>query len=202
MISSNITTCTIAICKFWSSGRLGGGVKSTEWCRTSHCNTRNSVPRCRLNRREHPRHGLWMVATHREYGGHPRKHLLRNDSLHIFHGNRWMEDSLPFSRAHKRCTWHSSPTFSRFADKTKTKSTTNMPFWSELKEVLLEAKSVIQIPSFQIIVAQGVAGAFPWSGLFSFAPMWLELVGFSHETTAFLITMYVIGNSIGGLFGG
>ncbi|KAK9713450.1 hypothetical protein RND81_06G027900 [Saponaria officinalis] len=76
------------------------------------------------------------------------------------------------------------------------------PFWSELKEVIQEAKSVIKIPSFQIIVAQGVAGTFPWSGMFSFAPMWLKLIGFSHETTAFLFTMYVVGNSIGGLFGG
>ncbi|KAK9713447.1 hypothetical protein RND81_06G027600 [Saponaria officinalis] len=76
------------------------------------------------------------------------------------------------------------------------------PFWSEIKEVIQEAKSVIKNPSFQIIVAQGVAGTFPWSGMFSFAPMWLELIGFSHETTAFLFTMYVVGNSIGGLFGG
>ncbi|XP_021714163.1 uncharacterized protein LOC110682202 [Chenopodium quinoa] len=90
----------------------------------------------------------------------------------------------------------------RFANKTRSDSTSDMSFSSELKKVLLEAKSVIRIPSFQIIVAQGVAGTFPWSGLFSFAPMWLELIGFSHETTAFLITMYVIGNSLGGLFGG
>ncbi|KNA16716.1 hypothetical protein SOVF_086540 [Spinacia oleracea] len=92
---------------------------------------------------------------------------------------------------------------SRFANKPRSECViTNTPFCSELKEVLLEAKSVIRIPSFQIIVAQGVAGTFPWSGLSSFAPMWLELIGFSHETTAFLITMYVVGNSLGGLFGG
>lgn len=90
----------------------------------------------------------------------------------------------------------------RFADKSKRENTSNMSFYSELKEVLLEAKSVIRIPSFQIIVAQGVAGTFPWSGLSSFAPMWLELISFSHETTAVLITMYVIGNSDGGLCGG
>ncbi|GMH23521.1 hypothetical protein Nepgr_025364 [Nepenthes gracilis] len=76
-----------------------------------------------------------------------------------------------------------------------------MPFWLELKEVIKEAKSVVRIPSFQIIVAQGVSGSFPWSAL-SFAPMWLELIGFSHETTAFLMTVFTIAGSLGGLLGG
>lgn len=73
--------------------------------------------------------------------------------------------------------------------------------WSEVKDLMREAKSVINIRSFQIIVAQGVTGSFPWSAL-SFAPMWLELVGFSHKNTAFLMSLFVIGNSVGGLFGG
>ncbi|KAM2122882.1 hypothetical protein ACFX1Q_020501 [Malus domestica] len=33
--------------------------------------------------------------------------------------------------------------------------------WSHVKELALEAKSVIKIPSFQIVVAQGVTGSFP-----------------------------------------
>ncbi|KAL6959362.1 hypothetical protein U1Q18_039511 [Sarracenia purpurea var. burkii] len=74
-------------------------------------------------------------------------------------------------------------------------------FLSELKDVFKEAKSVMRIPSFQIIVAQGVAGSFPWSAL-SFAPMWLELIGFSHKTVALLWTLFVIAGSLGGLFGG
>ncbi|KAF7816962.1 MFS transporter [Senna tora] len=73
--------------------------------------------------------------------------------------------------------------------------------WSEVKELVQEAKSVLKILSFQIIVAQGVTGSFPWSAL-SFAPMWLELTGFSHDKTAFLIALFVIASSIGGLFGG
>ncbi|XVF64765.1 hypothetical protein PTKIN_Ptkin09bG0193000 [Pterospermum kingtungense] len=77
----------------------------------------------------------------------------------------------------------------------------NKPFWSEVKDLVQEAKTVIKIPSFQIIVAQGVTGSFPWSAL-SFAPMWLELIGFSHEKTAFLIAMFVVATSVGGLFGG
>nr|XP_048334607.1 tetracycline resistance protein, class B-like isoform X2 [Ziziphus jujuba var. spinosa] len=74
-------------------------------------------------------------------------------------------------------------------------------FMSELRYVIKEAKSVIRIPSFQIIVAQGVSGSFPWSAM-SFAAMWLELIGFSHGKTAFLWTLFIIACSLGGLFGG
>ncbi|KAK7275760.1 hypothetical protein RIF29_16882 [Crotalaria pallida] len=78
---------------------------------------------------------------------------------------------------------------------------TNRTFWSEVKNLVQEAKSVSKILSFQIIVAQGVTGSFPWSAL-SFAPMWLELTGFSHAKTAFLMALFVIAGSVGGLFGG
>ncbi|KAK7385298.1 hypothetical protein VNO78_31014 [Psophocarpus tetragonolobus] len=77
----------------------------------------------------------------------------------------------------------------------------NKTFWSEVKDLVQECKSVLKISSFQIIVAQGVTGSFPWSAL-SFAPMWLELTGFSHKKTAFLIALFVVASSIGGLFGG
>ncbi|KAH7520606.1 hypothetical protein FEM48_Zijuj08G0162900 [Ziziphus jujuba var. spinosa] len=52
-------------------------------------------------------------------------------------------------------------------------------FMSDMRCMINEAKSVLRIPSFQIIVAQGVSGSFPWSAM-SFAAMWLELIGFSH----------------------
>ncbi|KAE8665731.1 protein spinster-like protein 2-like [Hibiscus syriacus] len=74
-------------------------------------------------------------------------------------------------------------------------------FSSLVKDMIDEAKSVVRIPTFQIFVAQGVSGTFPWSAL-SFAPMWLELIGFSHETTAFIMTLFVVSGSLGGLFGG
>ncbi|KAJ6834505.1 uncharacterized protein M6B38_334610 [Iris pallida] len=72
---------------------------------------------------------------------------------------------------------------------------------TEVKELFKEAKTVMKIPSFQIIVAQGVTGSFPWSAL-SFAPMWLELIGFSHKGTGLLMGMFVVANALGGLFGG
>lgn len=75
------------------------------------------------------------------------------------------------------------------------------PLWSDLKALILEAKGVMRIQTFQIIVAQGVVGSFPWSAL-SFVPLWLELIGFSHEQTAFLMGLFVVAGSLGGLFGG
>ncbi|TMW84801.1 hypothetical protein EJD97_024359 [Solanum chilense] len=75
------------------------------------------------------------------------------------------------------------------------------PFREEVKELLKEARAVVKVPSFQILVAQGVSGSFPWSSL-SFTPMWLELIGFSHKTTALLLTLFNVALSMGGLFGG
>ncbi|CAL5074584.1 unnamed protein product [Urochloa decumbens] len=71
----------------------------------------------------------------------------------------------------------------------------------EARELLIEAKSIIQIPTFQVFVAQGVSGSFPWSAL-SFLSMWLELIGFSHEDTAIFTTTFAVATSIGGLLGG
>ena len=72
---------------------------------------------------------------------------------------------------------------------------------SQVKELVREAKSVVRIPSFQIIVAQGATGSFPWSAL-SFAPMWFELMGFTHAQTAVLLGLFTLAASFGGLFGG
>ncbi|MCO5588555.1 hypothetical protein L7F22_042512 [Adiantum nelumboides] len=76
-----------------------------------------------------------------------------------------------------------------------------MLIWSSTKEMLLEAKSVLKIRSFQVIIAQGIAGSFPWAAL-AFAPMWLEGIGFTHEITALLMGTFMIAGSLGGLFGG
>jgi MFS family permease len=71
----------------------------------------------------------------------------------------------------------------------------------EARELIIEAKSIVQIPTFQVFVAQGVSGSFPWSAL-SFLSMWLELIGFSHEDTAIFTTIFAVATSIGGLLGG
>lgn len=88
----------------------------------------------------------------------------------------------------------------RFIDNVK-EQPPQKPFREEVRELLKEARAVVKVPSFQILVAQGVSGSFPWSSL-SFTPMWLELIGFSHKTTALLLTLFNVALSMGGLFGG
>lgn len=75
------------------------------------------------------------------------------------------------------------------------------PFQEQVRELLKEAKAVIKVPSFKIIVAQGVFGSFLGTSL-SFTTMWLELVGFSHKTTALITSLFVISLSLGAVFGG
>ncbi|XP_062099002.1 uncharacterized protein LOC133804900 isoform X2 [Humulus lupulus] len=93
------------------------------------------------------------------------------------------------------------PRFSKTDGRAKDHRSSKKSFVLEMKELIKETKSVIRIPSFQIMVAQGVSGSFPWSAM-SFAPMWLELIGFSHKKTAFLWTVFIVACSLGGLFGG
>jgi MFS family permease len=70
-----------------------------------------------------------------------------------------------------------------------------------LAQLAREAKGVVKVPTFQIIVAQGVAGSVPWSAL-SFAAMWLELVGFTHWQTTVLTSLNNLANALGALFAG
>ncbi|TVU06103.1 hypothetical protein EJB05_49296, partial [Eragrostis curvula] len=64
----------------------------------------------------------------------------------------------------------------------------------EARELLRDAKRVIGVSTFQVIVAQGIAGSIPWSAL-NFAAMWLELVGF-------ITRLYLFATALGALFGG
>ncbi|KAJ1289476.1 hypothetical protein BS78_02G167000 [Paspalum vaginatum] len=75
------------------------------------------------------------------------------------------------------------------------------PVRQELREFAGESRAVMRIPSFQVIIAQGLTGSFPWSALL-FTAMWLELVGFSHSETAALMTLFKLATSLGALFGG
>nr|XP_051230841.1 uncharacterized protein LOC127349094 [Lolium perenne] len=72
---------------------------------------------------------------------------------------------------------------------------------SVAKEMLMEAKDVVRVPTFQILVAQGVAGSVPWSAL-TFAAMWLELVGFTHWETTVITNLNVFAGAFGALFAG
>ncbi|XP_044370707.1 hexuronate transporter [Triticum aestivum] len=72
---------------------------------------------------------------------------------------------------------------------------------SVARELLGEAKDVVRLPTFQILVAQGVAGSVPWTAL-TFAAMWLELVGFTHWETSVIINLNQLTGALGSLFAG
>lgn len=70
-----------------------------------------------------------------------------------------------------------------------------------LSEIAREARDVARVPTFLVLVAQGVAGSLPWSAL-NFAAMWLELVGFTHWETTVITGLNHLANALGALFAG
>jgi MFS family permease len=72
---------------------------------------------------------------------------------------------------------------------------------SEAKELLQHARRVLGVTTFQIIVAQGIAGSIPWSAL-NFSAMWLELAGFTNWETSVITGLYLFATALGALFGG
>lgn len=76
-----------------------------------------------------------------------------------------------------------------------------MPWAESARRVLADTKHVMGIPTFQIIVAQGVVGSFPWAAM-AFTAMWLELIGFSNGMVALLLGSFSLCTCFGGLFGG
>ncbi|KAF7041662.1 hypothetical protein CFC21_051427 [Triticum aestivum] len=69
------------------------------------------------------------------------------------------------------------------------------------RELAMEARDVVRLPTFQILVAQGVAGSVPWTAL-TFAAMWLELVGFTHWETSVITNLNQLTGALGSLFAG
>jgi hypothetical protein len=59
----------------------------------------------------------------------------------------------------------------------------------------------MQVRTFQVIVAQGLAGQIPWQAI-SFATLWLELMGFKRIDAAISVGLLSVGNMLGSVFGG
>lgn len=88
-----------------------------------------------------------------------------------------------------------------FAADPRAKSKTSASAKEEAEELLRDARAVIAVPTFQVIVAQGIAGLISWSAL-NFSTMWLELVGFTHWETSVITGLYLFATALGALFGG
>lgn len=61
--------------------------------------------------------------------------------------------------------------------------------------------SVISVPSFILVVAQGIIGSTPWNGLV-FNTLYLQLLGFSDFHASLISSLFLGGTAIGGLIGG
>ncbi|OVA04552.1 Major facilitator superfamily [Macleaya cordata] len=76
---------------------------------------------------------------------------------------------------------------------------------SGLPSVWLESwramKAVMKVQTFQIIVLQGIVGSVPWTAMVFFT-MWFELIGFDHNKSAALLSLFAIGCAMGSLLGG
>ncbi|CAN0862024.1 hypothetical protein LINGRAHAP2_LOCUS8368 [Linum grandiflorum] len=62
-------------------------------------------------------------------------------------------------------------------------------------------QAVLKVKTFQVIVLQGVVGSLPWTAMVFFT-LWFELIGFDHNSTAALISLFAFGASAGSLLGG
>uniref|UniRef100_A0A9I9D673 Major facilitator superfamily (MFS) profile domain-containing protein n=1 Tax=Cucumis melo TaxID=3656 RepID=A0A9I9D673_CUCME len=62
-------------------------------------------------------------------------------------------------------------------------------------------KAVMKVHTFQIIILQGIVGSLPWTAMVFFT-MWFELIGSSHNGTAVLLSLFVVGYALGCLLGG
>lgn len=70
--------------------------------------------------------------------------------------------------------------------------------WSESWTAI---KAVTKVKTFQVIVLQGLVGSLPWTAMVFFT-MWFELIGFDHNASAALLSVFAIGTSGGNLLGG
>mmetsp|Transcript_42781 Transcript_42781/g.118162 ORF Transcript_42781/g.118162 Transcript_42781/m.118162 type:complete len:497 (-) Transcript_42781:178-1668(-) len=66
---------------------------------------------------------------------------------------------------------------------------------------LRKLNSFVRIPTFCVIVLQGIFGTIPGAA-FSFVTMYFQYIGISDLAAAFLICLHVIGDACGGLLGG
>lgn len=68
-------------------------------------------------------------------------------------------------------------------------------------ESWMAMKAVMKVQTFQIIVLQGLVGSLPWTAMVFFT-MWFELIGFNHNNTAALLSLFAIGCAVGSFIGG
>lgn len=60
---------------------------------------------------------------------------------------------------------------------------------------------VAKIPTFQVIILQGILGSTPWNALV-FLTIYLQLIGFSNFNASLALSFFQAGAALGGVVGG
>lgn len=72
----------------------------------------------------------------------------------------------------------------------------------DLFEAIRAIKSVVTIPTFVIIIMQGVVGSMPWKAIAAFGTLYFQLIGMSNAKASLMMSAFLIGTVFGGLLGG
>lgn len=70
-----------------------------------------------------------------------------------------------------------------------------------MKAVLQQIVGVMKIPTFSLIILQGIVGSIPYASLV-FLTLYLQLLGMSDTAASVIVALYLIGGGFGGLLGG
>ena len=80
-----------------------------------------------------------------------------------------------------------------------------LPFSQLLRGYLFDTYSALRVcfrvPSFRVVVGQGVLGSMPWNAM-AFCTLWLQLLGFSDVAAGALAALFAASCACGSLLGG
>ena len=71
----------------------------------------------------------------------------------------------------------------------------------QLEQVWSDLRWMLGLRTFQLIIAQGIVGCFPWQAMVFFT-LWLQLQGFSDLSASSLMAVFAAGAAVGGWLGG
>ncbi|CAL5221386.1 g3569 [Coccomyxa viridis] len=73
--------------------------------------------------------------------------------------------------------------------------------WAKFKATLWDIKSVVTVPTFAIIIVQGIVGNIPGQAM-AFLTLYLQLLGMDNFRASLLVSMGMLAHAAGGQLGG
>ncbi|WPT16723.1 hypothetical protein PSENEW3_00004731 [Picochlorum sp. SENEW3] len=88
-----------------------------------------------------------------------------------------------------------------FEDKERDAESSGGVSVDSLKSIAMQIGGVMKIPTFSLIILQGIVGSVPYASLV-FLTLYLQLLGMSDSAASVIVALYLIGGGLGGLLGG